>query len=228
MGIDVTVLRVFTDPDRNYGNPLGVVDAGQVDAGDRQRLAAQLGYSETVFVDLPAAGATTAHATIYTPRTEIPFAGHPTVGLSWWLREAGMPINTLRVPAGLVQVGYQDELTVISARSEWAPELFVHEFDSVDDLLAADPTDYPDDTAHYLWAWIDRSAGSLRARMFAANLGVPEDEATGSAAIRITDHLSRDLRITQGKGSMIETTWSPEGWVRVAGRVVNDGVTHLN
>lgn len=228
MGIDVTVLRVFTDPDRNFGNPLGVVDAGQVDAGDRQRLAAELGYSETIFVDLPAAGSPTAHATIFTPRTEIPFAGHPTVGLSWWLRDNGMPINTLRVPAGLVQVGYQDELTVISARSEWAPELFVHEFDSVDDLLAADPADYPDDTAHYLWAWIDQTAGSLRARMFAANLGVPEDEATGSAAIRITDHLSRDLRITQGKGSMIETTWSPEGWVRVAGRVVNDGVTQLN
>jgi hypothetical protein len=27
---------------------------------------------------------------------------------------------------------------------------------------------------------------------------------------------------------VIQTTWSPEGWVRVAGRVVNDGVTHLN
>jgi predicted PhzF superfamily epimerase YddE/YHI9 len=228
MGIDVTVLRVFTDPDRNFGNPLGVVDAGQVDPHERQRLATQLGYSETIFVDLPAAGSTTAHATIYTPRTEIPFAGHPTVGLSWWLRDNGMPINTLLVPAGIVQVGYRGELAVISARSEWAPELFVHEFDSVDELLGADPADYPDDTAHYLLAWIDRSAGSLRARMFAANLGVPEDEATGSAAIRITDHLSRDLRITQGKGSMIETTWSPEGWVRVAGRVVNDGVTHLN
>lgn len=228
MGIDVTVLRVFTDPDRNFGNPLGVIDAGQVDAHDRQRLATQLGYSETLFVDLPSAGSTTAHATIYTPRTEIPFAGHPTVGLSWWLRDNGMPINTLRVPAGVVQVGYEGELTVIRARSEWAPELFVHELDSVDDLLAADPDDYPDDIAHYLWTWIDRSAGSLRARMFAANLGVPEDEATGSAAIRITDHLSRDLHIMQGKGSMIETTWSPEGWVRVAGRVVNDGVTHLN
>jgi predicted PhzF superfamily epimerase YddE/YHI9 len=106
--------------------------------------------------------------------------------------------------------------------------LFVHELDSVDDLLAADPADYPDDIAHYLWTWTDQPAGSLRARMFAANLGVPEDEATGSAAIRITDYLSRDLRITQGKGSMIETTWSPEGWVRVAGRVVNDGVAHLN
>jgi predicted PhzF superfamily epimerase YddE/YHI9 len=228
MGIDVTVLRVFTDPDRNFGNPLGVVDAGQVEPHDRQRLATQLGYSETIFVDLPTAGSTTAHATIYTPRTEIPFAGHPAVGLAWWLRDNGMPINTLQVPAGIVKVGYQGELTVIGARSEWAPELFVHELDSVDDLLAADPADYPDDTAHYLWTWIDQPAGSLRARMFAANLGVPEDEATGSAAIRITDYLSRDLRITQGKGSMIETTWSPEGWVQVAGRVVNDGVTHLN
>jgi predicted PhzF superfamily epimerase YddE/YHI9 len=228
MGIDVTVLRVFTDPDRNFGNPLGVVDAGQVEPHNRQQLATQLGYSETIFVDLPAADSTTAHATIYTPRTEIPFAGHPSVGLSWWLRDNGMPINTLQVPAGIVQVGYEGELTVISARSEWAPELFVHELDSVDDLLAADPADYPDDIAHYLWTWIDQPAGSLRARMFAANLGVPEDEATGSAAIRITDYLSRDLRITQGRGSMIETTWSPEGWVRVAGRVVNDGVTHLN
>ena len=228
MGIDVTVLRVFTDPDRNFGNPLGVVDAGQVEPHNRQQLATQLGYSETIFVDLPAADSTTAHATIYTPRTEIPFAGHPSVGLSWWLRDNGMPINTLQVPAGIVQVGYEGELTVISARSEWAPELFVHELDSVDHLLAADPADYPDDIAHYLWTWIDQPAGSLRARMFAANLGVPEDEATGSAAIRITDYLSRDLRITQGRGSMIETTWSPEGWVRVAGRVVNDGVTHLN
>jgi predicted PhzF superfamily epimerase YddE/YHI9 len=228
MGTDVTVLRVFTDPDDNYGNTLGVVDAGQVEPRDRQRLATQLGYSETIFVDLPTAGSTTAHATIYTPRSEIPFAGHPAVGLAWWLRDNGMPINTLQVPAGIVKVGYQGELTVISARSEWAPELFVHDLDSVDDLLAADPADYPDDTAHYLWTWIDQPAGSLRARMFAANLGVPEDEATGSAAIRITDYLSRDLRITQGKGSMIETTWSPEGWVQVAGRVVNDGVTHLN
>ena len=87
MGVDVAVLRVFTDPDGNFGNPLGVVDAGRVEPRDRQRLATQLGYSETVFVDLPAAGATTAHATIYTPRTEIAFAGHPIVGLSWWLRD---------------------------------------------------------------------------------------------------------------------------------------------
>ncbi|MEE6139501.1 PhzF family phenazine biosynthesis protein [Mycobacterium sp. 050128] len=228
MGIDVTVLRVFTDRDGNFGNPLGVVDASQVPPADRQQLATQLGYSETVFIDLPAAGATTAHATIYTPRTEIPFAGHPTVGASWWLRASGMPINALAVPAGIVQVHYEGDLVGVRARPEWGPELLFHEFESVDQVLAADPSEFPDDTAHYLWAWIDQCAGALRSRMFVANLGVPEDEATGSAAMRITDHLRRDLSIVQGQGSMLETGWSPGGWARVAGRVVNDGMTQLD
>ena len=43
MAIDVTVLRVFTDPDGKFGNPLGVVDAGTVDPADRQRIATELG-----------------------------------------------------------------------------------------------------------------------------------------------------------------------------------------
>lgn len=228
MAIDVTVLRVFTDPGGNFGNPLGVVDASQVQPSDRQRLATQLGYSETVFVDFPAAGVTTAHATIYTPRTELPFVGHPTVGASWWLSKQGTPINTLRVPAGLVQVSHDGDLTAIRAPTEWAPAYAIHDLDSVDALLSADPADFPDDVAHYLWTWTDRSAGAVRARMFASNLGVPEDEATGSAAMRLTDYLSRDLTITQGKGSVIETTWSPEGWVDVAGRVVNDVVRQVD
>jgi predicted PhzF superfamily epimerase YddE/YHI9 len=228
MGIDVTVLRVFTDSDGNFGNPLGVVDAGQVERAGRQRVATQLGYSETIFVQLPAAGSATAHAAIYTPRTELPFAGHPTVGATWWLRQNGSPINTLQVPAGIIQVSYDEHRAIINARAEWAPDFALHEFASADEVLAADPADFPDDTSHYLWAWTDRASGSLRVRMFAANLGVLEDEATGSAAMRITDYLSRDLRITQGKGSVIETAWSAEGWVTVAGRVVNDGVRHLD
>lgn len=228
MSIDVTVLRVFTDSAGNFGNPLGVVDAATVQPEQRQRLAAQLGYSETVFVDLPDAGSTTAHARIYTPLTELPFAGHPTVGASWWLRSLGTPIRTLQVPAGIVQVSYDDDITSISARAQWAPEFAIHDLESLDALAEADAADFPDDVAHYLWTWVDESAGSLRSRFFAANLGVTEDEATGSAAVRMTDYLSRDLTITQGKGSVIETTWSPQGWVQVAGRVVNDGVRHVD
>ena len=228
MAIDVTVLRVFTDPDGNHGNPLGVVDNSTVTPDDRQRIATELGYSETIFIDLPEGGASTAHARIFTPAVELPFAGHPTVGASWWLRDQGTPINTLRVPAGVVQVTYEDELTAVSARSEWAPDFAIYDLASVDDLMAADPDDYSDDVEHYLWTWLDKSAGTIRSRMFASHLGVPEDEATGAAAVRITDYLSRDLEIVQGKGSMISTEWSPEGWVRVAGRVVSDGVKQID
>jgi predicted PhzF superfamily epimerase YddE/YHI9 len=228
MAIDVTVLRVFTDKDGNFGNPLGVVDASKAEPGKRQAIATQLGYSETVFIDLPESGSSTAHACIYTPATELPFAGHPTVGASWWLRDRDSPINTLQVPAGIVQVTYEDDLTAISARSEWAPEFAIYDLRSTDELFAADPDDYPDNIQNYLWTWTDREHGAIRSRMFAANLGVPEDEATGAAAVRITDYLSRDLTIVQGKGSVIETQWSPEGWVRVAGRVVSDGIKQID
>ncbi|HPX35305.1 MAG TPA: PhzF family phenazine biosynthesis protein [Mycobacterium sp.] len=224
MGIDVTVLRVFTDADGNFGNPLGVVDAATAPPADRQRIATELGYSETIFIDLPDPGSTTAHARIFTPATEIPFAGHPTVGAAWWLRDRGTPVHTLQVPAGVVQIRYEDQLTGILARAEWAPEFVIHDVASPAELDAAEPGDYDDDAPHYLWTWLDRDAGRIRSRMFATNLGVPEDEATGSAAVRITDHLSRDLEITQGKGSQIHTAWKPDGWVLVSGRVVSDGV----
>jgi predicted PhzF superfamily epimerase YddE/YHI9 len=228
MAIDVTVLRVFTDGDGKFGNPLGVIDASTVGLRDRQGIATELGYSETIFIDVPEHGATTAHARIFTPATELPFAGHPTVGASWWLRDIGLPIHTLTVPAGVVQVSYDDDVVAVRARAEWAPEFLIYDLESTDELFAADPGDYPDDVENYLWTWTDRDNGVLRSRMFAARLGVPEDEATGAAAVRITDYLSRDLTIVQGRGSVIQTQWSADGWVRVAGRVVSDGTRQID
>src|ERR1700761_1113890 len=122
MSVDVTVLRVFTDSAGNFGNPLGVVDAATVETDQHQGIAAELGYSETVFIDLPGAGSATADARIYTPLVELPFAGHPTVGTSWWLRATGTPIHTLQVPAGVVQVHYDNDIITVTARADWAPE----------------------------------------------------------------------------------------------------------
>jgi PhzF family phenazine biosynthesis protein len=74
----IEVLRVFTDDQGNYGNPLGVVLDGTAvpDSQQRQKLATALGFSETVFVDDIAHG----DLRIFTPTVELPFAGHPTVG----------------------------------------------------------------------------------------------------------------------------------------------------
>lgn len=227
MSVAISVLRVFTDAAGRFGNHLGVVDAATASPAQRQGIAAELGYSETIFIDLPEAGARTAGAHIFTPATELPFAGHPSVGAAWWLRERGTPIDTLQVPAGIVGVRYCEDRTAVVARAEWGPEFIVHDLRSVEQVLAADPADYADNDYHYLWAWLDRDRGHIRTRMFAYEAGVPEDEATGSAAVRMTDQLSRDLTITQGKGSQIFTTWDPSGLVVVSGRVASDGIRHL-
>jgi predicted PhzF superfamily epimerase YddE/YHI9 len=223
MAIDVTVLRVFTDAEGKFGNPLGLVDAGALDPAARQQFATELQYSETVFVDLPGRGSGTARVHVFTPAVEVPFAGAPTVGAAWWLRERGTPVQTLHVPAGLVEVDYVGELAVVRGCAEWATEFVTHELPSPDAVIDADPEDYGDGFAHYLWAWIDETAGQIRSRTFAPEPGVNEDEATGAAAIRITDYLSRDLIIVQGKGSVIHTWWGADGWVRLGGYVVNDG-----
>ena len=62
------------------GNALGVVlDAGDMDATAMQALAAWLNLSETIFFLPPGPGAD-YRIRIFTPGSELPFAGHPSVG----------------------------------------------------------------------------------------------------------------------------------------------------
>ena len=72
------IVDVFTD--RPFaGNPLAVVFGAEGLAADQmQALAREFNLSETIFL-LPSTSAT-YHARIFTPETELPFAGHPSVG----------------------------------------------------------------------------------------------------------------------------------------------------
>ena len=54
--------------------------AATVPSTDRQRVATELGYSETIFIDVPDSGSTTAHAHIFTPATELAATGGATTG----------------------------------------------------------------------------------------------------------------------------------------------------
>ncbi len=70
------------------GNQLAVVHgADHLDDAQRLALAQEFGYSETTF---PSPLGRTAYAVrIYTPSQEIAFAGHPTLGTAWALRDRG-------------------------------------------------------------------------------------------------------------------------------------------
>ncbi len=76
---------VFTD--RLFGgNPLAVVlDAEGLSGAQMQAIALEFNYSETTFVLPPADPAHTARVRIFTPRIEVPFAGHPNVGTAFVL-----------------------------------------------------------------------------------------------------------------------------------------------
>ncbi|SNS25557.1 PhzF family phenazine biosynthesis protein [Rhodococcoides kyotonense] len=219
MSIEVAVVRVFTDENGRHGNPLGIVQSQAVAPSDRQSLAAELGFSETIFVDHD--GGATASATIYTPAVELPFAGHPTVGLSWWLREQGHPVDTLVVPAGDLKVTYVDDVTSVRARADWAPQFTLHRVATADDVDATDPSTFTEGH-HYVWSWTDSDRGVIRSRMFAPSMGVGEDEATGAAAVRITEAVGRGLVIHQGRGSRLTTTYPGDGWIELGGRTVAD------
>ncbi|TDD58957.1 PhzF family phenazine biosynthesis protein [Kribbella antibiotica] len=213
--LPVHVVRVFTDPDGAFGNPLGIVDGTLVAPADRQSLAAELGYSETVYVDDAATGA----IRIYTPTTEMSFAGHPTVGTAWWLRSQGIPVPVLHCPAGEIPVTFSGDLVSVQADSSWGSTWDWRELATPEEVLAADPTSYR--SGHtYLWSWIDEAAGLLRSRAFAPAMGASEDEATGSAATQLTALLARDLHIIQGRGSHLHTTHQPPTHATVGGRVV--------
>jgi predicted PhzF superfamily epimerase YddE/YHI9 len=214
--IEVRVPRVFCDANGSFGNPLGVVlDGPSVAADDRQALAAHLGYSETVFVDDAAAG----RIAIYTPVLELPFAGHPTVGAAWLLAGEGHDVDVLRPPAGEVAVRRDGELTWVSARPEWCPEWELVRYDSP---AAVDALAVPETGLIYAWAWIDEPAGLVRARCFVAEEGIPEDEATGSAALPLAAELGREIEVRQGKGSVIWARPLDGGMVEIGGRVVEE------
>jgi trans-2,3-dihydro-3-hydroxyanthranilate isomerase len=73
-------LDVFTSR-RFAGNPLAVVlDAQSLEDAAMQAIAREFNLSETVFVLPPQNPESRARVRIFTPRAELPFAGHPTIG----------------------------------------------------------------------------------------------------------------------------------------------------
>jgi len=83
-------LDVFADRP-GAGNPLGVVlDAADLDAAQMQAFAAWTNLSETIFFLPPTSAQADYHVRIFTPRQELPFAGHPSVGAAWAAVETGI------------------------------------------------------------------------------------------------------------------------------------------
>ncbi|CAN5739801.1 PhzF family phenazine biosynthesis protein [soil metagenome] len=209
------VLKVFVGDEGVGGNPLGVfLEGSEFSEDERQGVAADLGFSETVFVDAAEAG----ELGIFTPTTELPFAGHPLVGTAWLLAKEGAAVEILRPPAGEVPARVEGDIAFITGHPDWAPEFEHLELVSpaAVEVLEGPPEDHD---LLGTWAWEDEQSGYLRARVFAPRLGVEEDEATGAHAVRLAAQIGREILIRQGEGSLISARPNEDGTVEIGGLV---------
>lgn len=95
-----------------YGNALAVVlDGDGLDDASMQRLAAWTNLSESAFVLSPTKPGADFRVRIFTPRQELPFAGHPTIGATHAVLEAGRfaDVETLNLEcaAGVLPVSVE-------------------------------------------------------------------------------------------------------------------------
>lgn len=113
MRLAYDIVDVFTD--RPFaGNQLAVVHgAGDLSTEQCQAIAQEFNYSETVF---PVPHGDHDYAVrIFTPGSEIPFAGHPTLGAAWVLRSRGLLAGddaTQHCGAGEIGVRFTGERSV--------------------------------------------------------------------------------------------------------------------
>lgn len=106
-----TVLDVFTDTPIT-GNPLAVVhDGAGLDDARMQAIAREFNLSETVFLLPPDDPHRRAKLRIFTPGTELPFAGHPTIGTA-------VLLSLLNGDEGASAFGVEEQVGVVSCVTE--------------------------------------------------------------------------------------------------------------
>jgi trans-2,3-dihydro-3-hydroxyanthranilate isomerase len=132
------IADVFTDTPLQ-GNQLAVfTDAREIPEELLQRLAKEMNYSETVFVYTPEAEGH-AKIRIFTPTSELPFAGHPVLGTAFVL--AGplqLPEIRLETGQGVIPIALdRDESSRIVFGRMQQPIPKVELFDRTEELFAA-------------------------------------------------------------------------------------------
>ena len=231
------------------GNPLAVfTDATGLAGATMQRIARELNLSETTFVTPATRPHATARVRIFTPGGELPFAGQPTLGTAFVLRDEGRAGEAIVLEENVgdvpVRVAHADGHTrfwltspaiAFGASVERATAAAAVGLGE-DDLLPALPAGFATVGPTFLYvalrdrAAVDRAAldarvlrralpdhgplqvfvfaphqGGAYSRMFAEELGIVEDPATGSATGPLALYLRRHGLIGDGDGIRIES-----------------------
>ncbi|WP_333794902.1 PhzF family phenazine biosynthesis protein [Hyphomicrobium sp.] len=255
MALKFYTLDVFTDR-RFGGNPLAVVlGADDLTDTEMQAIAREFNLSETVFVQASERPAHSAKARIFTPKSEIAFAGHPTIGTAILLAELTTTahngekdalivleqgIGTVRVGArlraasaafaefdapklpeaagvlpphdvlasglGLIpsEVGFENHAPLCYAAGHTFAFVPVASLEAIGRARINGPHwerafEQQGISGVYLYTrQCEHTSASFHARMFAPQVGIPEDPATGAAAIGLAGIIHHFDRLPDG------------------------------
>jgi trans-2,3-dihydro-3-hydroxyanthranilate isomerase len=103
---DYAIVDVFTTTPFK-GNALAVIPRAEgLNDAEMQMIAAEFNLSETAFLLRPAAQDAAVRVRIFTPRRELPFAGHPTIGAAavFCDRSGATPPFLIEESAGLIKI----------------------------------------------------------------------------------------------------------------------------
>lgn len=216
--LQLHIVTVFVDSENTFGNPVGIIlDEGrEIDAKERQQIVTSLGYSESVFINHLEAG----DVSIHNPIEEIPFAGHALVGAAWYINTTRKnPLDTIVSKGGAIKTWTEGEQVWVRAKKDILPPWNYEELGSPLEVETLLGSQVAKKEHAFVWSWIDKEKGIIRARSFAPDWGIPEDEANGSGAMKLAMTLGRALEVHHGKGSVIYTKPVDAEFVDVGGRV---------
>lgn len=248
------LLDVFTNVPFG-GNQLAVfLDGTGIGPEMMQRIARELNLSETVFVLPPQDAANHFRLRIFTPGTELPFAGHPTIGTGFLLHQqglipAGEPIRleegvgaisitvavqthdavlvTMQQPVPQFGAVFEDHAAIaatlsltdadlipelpVQVVSSGVPFLFipVRTLDAVRrikvrlDLWEQHLKNFIAPSMFVFTPQVEHAGSTVHSRMFAPNMGIAEDPATGGASGPLGAYLLRYGLVTVDKAQNI-------------------------
>ena len=217
------------------GNPLGaVIEGDRFDPAQMQAFAAWTNLSETIFLLPPTVPDADYRVRIFTPRQELPFAGHPSVGAAWAALDSGLVLAdktrlVQECTAGLlpVDIEYRDDRRLPHVRAprarrvggaELAPALV----DAAIQNMKTGVLEHAVGLAVH--AADERDGHHLAVRAFCPADNIPEDPVTGSAQASIGARLAAAGRLPGRNGVYVGSQGRELGRDgRVTVRVDSDG-----
>lgn len=214
----MTVLNVFTNKSGDFGTPLGIIEdlEKQTNEDDRLRIALDSGFTEVVFLE----SIVKPEISIYTPTQKLPFASHALVGIQYYLvNKYKMLGDTIKSMDTKIHVFKESNVYWAEADTSILPQFNLAEFPDFLTINNFSNLDKKQFKHTLVWCWQDKDKGLVRARTFASDWNIDEDEANGSGSMLLGSKLKKEITVFHGEGSIIHVIPIGNNNISVGGMV---------